>query len=395
MRLPEDVRRILERAYARRQGRWLADDPASPWPWEIGLRPPSEGEALRQVEGVRAWVAAWRAWRGPGAVVWGERRWRVLGTQQVPERLVLGGPGEVAAWLGEGERWERARRRYGEWVARWPSLAPHLARRFPVLADYPDPEFRRLGDLLAWIEAHPRSGLYPRQVPLAGMDSKWVEAHGRLVADLWDALRGEAGGGDDFYARCGLRAPPRLVRLRLLDPALRRQVGGLGDVTAPCEEVAALDLPVNLVFVVENRQTGLAFPDLPGAVVFLGLGYQVDLLAQLPWVARAEGFYWGDLDTHGFAILSRARAHLPGLRSFLMDEETLLRHRDLWTTEQEPHPAAVLPRLEPAESALYRDLKRGRWGVGVRLEQERIAWDYVLRSLDALPPAGGRRGRPL
>ncbi len=384
MRLPEDVRRLLERAYARRHRRWLAGDPATPWPWEIGLGAPTEREALRQVDGVRAWVAAWRAWRGPGAVVWGERRWRTLGVQRVPERLVLAHAGEVAAWLGEGERWEGARRRYEEWVARWPSLAPHLARHFAVLADYGDTDFRRLGDLLAWLAAHPRSGLYPRQVPLAGMDTKWVEAHGRLVADLLAALRGEAGGGSDFYARCGLRAPPRVVRLRLLDPALRRRVGGLGDVTAPWEEVAALELPADRVFVVENRQTGLAFPDLPGAVVLLGLGYQVDLLARVPWVARAQAFYWGDLDTHGFAILDRARAHLPGLRSVLMDEETLLRHRDLWVVEEDPHPAAVLPHLEPAEQALYRDLKRGRWGVAVRLEQERIAWDHALQVLTGL-----------
>lgn len=384
MRLPEDVRRLLERAYARRHRRWLAGDPATPWPWEIGLGPPTEREALRQVEGVRAWVAAWRAWRGPGTVVWGERRWRALGVQRVPERLALAHPGEVAAWLGEGERWERARRRYEEWVARWPRLAPHLPRCFDVLADYGDPDFRRLGDMLAWIEAHPRSGLYPRQLPLAGMDSKWVEGHRRLVADLVAALQGDAGGGGDFYERCGLKTPPRLVRLRLLDRALRDRVGGLGDLTAPWEEVAALDLPASRVYVVENRQTGLAFPDLPGAVVFMGLGYQVDLLACVPWVARAEAFYWGDLDTHGFAILSRARAHLPGLRSVLMDEETLLRHRDLWVVEEDPHPAEALPRLDEAEQALYRDLKRGRWGVAVRLEQERIAWDHALRLLTGL-----------
>lgn len=38
--------------------------------------------------------------------------------------------------------------------------------------------------------------------------------------------------------------------------------------------------------------------------------------------------YWGDLDTHGSAILDRLRAWLPQTRSFLMDRETLLDHRE-------------------------------------------------------------------
>ncbi|NOR71388.1 MAG: hypothetical protein GQ532_17115, partial [Methylomarinum sp.] len=33
--------------------------------------------------------------------------------------------------------------------------------------------------------------------------------------------------------------------------------------------------------------------------------------------------YWGDLDTHGFAILSRLRHYYPQVKSILMDEKTL------------------------------------------------------------------------
>jgi hypothetical protein len=85
----------------------------------------------------------------------------------------------------------------------------------------------------------------------------------------------------------------------------------------------------------------------------------------------------GDLDTHGLAILSRARLKLPHLESALMDEHTLLRHRDLWVSENPQYAVPELPLLTPAEQSLYCGLKQQRWGVNVRLEQERIAWNYA------------------
>ena len=121
-----------------------------------------------------------------------------------------------------------------------------------------------------------------------------------MIADLVTALRGEAGGSLDFFERCGLKQAPHSIRLLVLDDSLRRHLGGLGDVSAPVEELAALNLPVARVYIVENLQTGLAFGDLPGAIVFMGLGYGVDVLARLPWLAQVECVYWGDLDTHGF-----------------------------------------------------------------------------------------------
>jgi hypothetical protein len=109
----------------------------------------------------------------------------------------------------------------------------------------------------------------------------------------------------------------------------------------------------------------------------MGLGYGVGALASVPWVMRAQCVYWGDLDTHGLAILSRGRLKLPHLESALMDEQTLLRHRDLWVSENPQYGASELPLLTPAEHAVYSGLKLQSWGVNVRLEQERIDWSYA------------------
>lgn len=90
--------------------------------------------------------------------------------------------------------------------------------------------------------------------------------------------------------------------------------------------------------------------------------------------------------THGLAILGRVRGHLPQVRSLLMDEATLLAHRSLWVAEPQPHRADATDHLDAAEQALYRDLRGDRWGVRVRLEQERIGWDVAWARISSTFP---------
>lgn len=383
MKFPDDVQKELKRCFKNRHREWLeaGGDPEQPeerlWPLEVTLGIPTENQALKQVEDVRAWVAAWRFWRGVGSLSWSDRHWRKLGTQRVPEKLALSSPAEVAQWIGEVERWDRAQQRHKELIGRWPRLANKLARYFDILADYSEVDYRRLVDLVAWFEKNPASNLYPRQLPVSGLDSKWLEKRKGLLADLVDAVQGRSTTEGDFFQRCGLKAPPQLVRLRILDDSLRQRVGGLSDISAPWEQLAELDLPVSNVFIVENLQTGLAFDDLPGSIVIMQLGYGVDMLGRLPWVAKAHCVYWGDLDTHGFAILNRARGYLSALKSILMDEATLRSHQNLWVEEIDQHAAETLPLLTISEQAVYQAIKSNVWGQNVRLEQERLAWDVA------------------
>ena len=370
---------MLRRRYDNQRRHWLAG--GGDWPLVITLGNLSETVAARQVDFVRAWIGAWQDWRGTGALEWQERHWRTLGVQRLPGRLILDSPEDVAAWLGETNRWYRARDRYHRLSTRWPLLESRLTHHFKVLADYSEEDFNRLESLLAWVSANPMSNLYPRQLPIAGLDSKWLDNRRGLVKDLVAVMRKMDPTAANFYQCCGLRPLPNLVHLRILDPALRAGVGGLGDITAPVEEIATLILPVQCAYVVENLQTCLAFDDLPGTVVLMGQGYRVDSLTDIKWLQNVDTIYWGDIDTHGFAILSRARSFLPHLKSLLMDEETLLRHKTLWVEEKQQHPADVLTNLTENEQSVYCGLIQNQWGYNVRLEQERISW---VRSWEAV-----------
>ena len=141
-----------------------------------------------------------------------------------------------------------------------------LPRHFDRLAEYDDHDIDRLEAVLTWIERNPGSNLYPRQLPVAGVDTKWIDDKKDLLTDLVAVVSGSLPSDADFYDVCGLKRPPFLVRVRILDPDLSHAVGGLSDVTAPIHELATLAFGVETVYIVENLQTGLCFGDVPGGV---------------------------------------------------------------------------------------------------------------------------------
>jgi hypothetical protein len=385
---PEDLRLLLARRFDNHHRSWLAGE--GQWPLTMSLGMPLERDMVESAAAVRSWVETWSEWRGPGELLWEERQWARLGRQRLPAAVQFPSASLVAAAIRQGERWERAAGRYEFLVRRWPVLADasQLSRNFDVLADYADEDFDRLCALLAWLKANPDSGLYPRQLPVVGLDTKWMEKRRGLVVDLMQLLHGRHAERD-FHALCGLRKPPYRLRLRVLCPLLRASVGGLKDIEAPLEELAGFAIKPRFVVIVENLETGLALPDMEGAVVFMRLGNAVGTLAALPWLHRLPGIYWGDIDTHGFAILSRARAAMPELVSVLMDESTLFSHRSLWVEESTQNGDVLPDFLTAEEGALYQGLREQKWGHNIRLEQERIDWTKAMEILFTLTGAVG------
>jgi hypothetical protein len=345
---------------------------------------PAEQDAFRQPDTVRAWISAWKTWQGSGSLIWKEHHWRSMGTQSVPEKLILKSPDDVAKWIGEAARLSRAVERFKSLVQRWPVLIDTLPKHFNVLADYDDADFLNLTEILSWLYANPHSNFYIRQTPVAGIDSKWLESRKKLVCELFAAIQGDTSGDRDFFKCCGFKSQPQLIRIRILDKDLQSQFGGLSDISAPLEEIAALGITPAVTFIIENIQTALAFNDFKNAVVLMGLGYGVDVLGKIQWLRHTRCIYWGDIDTHGFAILNRARSYLPHLETVFMDEATLLDHQTLWVEEKEQHAATELPLLTGSEQNLFQSLKNDTFGHHVRLEQERIRWNEAWNTLHSL-----------
>lgn len=385
MRTPEELRKRLEARWKNQRRNWLLGQ--GEWPLPFSTEPPTEAEVLADWARFDRWLMQWRdvLHGNRGTVSYDTRIWSRIGEQQIPCVWAFKTPHAAAVELGQASRWLQAKRRFDE-LTMWASNESwrvELSRHFDLLADLGEAEFERLCRVVIWLKKHPSSNLYPRQLPVPGIDSKWVESRRGVIASWIAALRGEPAAGD-FLTTTGLRAAPDRLRMRLLDKQLSPQLGGLSDIEAPASEFIHLNLPAQRVLIVENLVTGLACEALPDTVVFMRRGYAVDALVRLPWLAALPVFYWGDIDTHGLAILSRLRTYLPKTRSLMMDESTLLAFKELWGREEAQHTAPMLPNLTDAEQLLYRALREGEHRQ-VRLEQERIAWDWAWgRVLDVL-----------
>ena len=372
----------------------------------LGLKSPTEAQVLADRAAVLTWVGDWRAVDGAhGATVdWEHRAWSRVGGQTVPVRLRLADPaalarfagGEAAtAWRSLAERARQLRERFlrgGESDCSGDhglgdGLAQVLRRHRAAIAGLDEAGFAQVLEAAAWLAAHPGGRMRPRQMPLRGVDSKWFARHRSLVSALHTVLT----GGRVLE----ILDPEDRVRIRILGSGsvadMSGVVGGdavtvdgtaalagLTDLAAPLEQIAGLPLRPRLVLVSENLESMLALPGWDGVIAVHGSGYAVSVLERVEWLRDVPILYWGDLDSHGFAILHRLRRHLPQVTSVLMDEQTLVDHRDLWVREEKPH-RGEFDTLTGQEA---RALARVRAEGDVRLEQERIPWEVALARLE-------------
>ena len=363
----------IEDLRARAHKRWTTDGRY----WMAGLRlpaeidmplhPPTEREVLADYGATLQWVKSWESLQDPDVeILWEARRWSRVGEQRLPTRAKISGPDAITRFAGVSREWKRWYQRSEALIAALPDgpeLRGAIASTGRTIGGMPREDFERLRGTAEWLLHNPTSGRFVRELPIRGIDSKWLEKHRGLVQTLL--------GRKDL----GLRTMPETVRVRFLDPELAPS--GLADLSAPLEELDALPLEDVQVLIVENLQTFLALPPMRGVVAVDGHGDKVQVLSNIGWIRRSRCVYWGDLDSHGFRILSRARQSGLMLESCLMDEETLTTFQDLWVPEPKPF-RGELPALTPCENAT---LSKIREHGAVRLEQERIDWEYALEAL--------------
>jgi hypothetical protein len=390
---PADLRQQVQKRWDR--GEILAARITSEprFPLDLRLKRPGSRELEEDFDAVRGWVrelaAGDREQRGFGyALTWQEHRHRVHGRNALPVGATVPTEADALRLIGKTREAERFARLSEATLAEFPELAEWLAAK-PLTALAHAAEWQRVLAVLRHFQANPWPQRYLRQLDIPGVDTKFIEARRRLLMPLLDrvlpdwAVADEHTGVRGFAARYGLLEEPARVRFRILDPELA--YSGMRDLTVPFAEFARLAPPVERVFITENLTNGLAFPEHPRALVIFGLGYGLEGLAEAEWLQRVAVHYWGDIDSHGFAILDRLRGALPHARSFLMDRATLEDHRALWTQEAEGQRfTGELGRLTPEEQALFEDLREDRLGEGVRLEQERIAFGHVEAALGNL-----------
>ncbi|CUU59127.1 hypothetical protein Ga0074812_12516 [Parafrankia irregularis] len=389
-----DVRTHLRRRWDDGQllAAWAAGQPFHPV--DVTLRGPVGRDLTDRFDEVRAWRQEWLAVVDRSAdlqLVMKSVGRRSIGANELPARLVVDG-GWEALWrllqvTAEVRRFTQLRDSvptgaHAAMLVNWMNAHP-----LRVLAHQPDAEWTRVLATVRWLVSERGHSRYLRQVPVPGVDTKFIETHRAVLADLLDVVLpadtiDQTVPKAQFARRYGFRIPPLYVRFRTLG-ATPPRLPGVPEMTVRLDSLEAAAADVGTVFVLENEITYLAFPAVPDAIAVFGGGYGFTAFAALPWLSARRVYYWGDLDTHGFAILDRLRATAPTVESFLMDRATLLAHPEQWV--REPTQArGPLSHLTPAEAALHDDLVAGTYGAAIRLEQERVGFPHLEASLTRL-----------
>lgn len=383
---PTELRAQVQRLWDRGDLLRATVSDALCWPLRLSLKSPGTADLSERFEAARAWVRT-LADMPHVRLEWRERNHRVQGTQRLPVAVWLDTVQHALSLIGKHAQARRFAALWQQTAVAQPALLAWLSRR-PLQALELAECWERLLAVVAWLLAHPRPGIYLRQIDVPGVDSKFIESRRGVLSELLDLVLppdfvdSAANGVGQFARRFGFLDKPVRIRFRLLDPALPSLPGckGLPDLTVDAASFADLMLPVERVFITENETNFLAFPAVAHAIVVFGAGYGWEALAHAAWLHRCRLYYWGDIDTHGFAILDRLRSHFPEVVSLLMDRDTLLAHRLHWG--EEPAPAVQdLSRLTAQEAELFDALRFDRIQPRLRLEQERVGFRWVNERL--------------
>ena len=221
-----------------------------------------------------------------------------------------------------------------------------------------------------YFAANPYPHLYIRELPIK-VHTKFIENNKGIIKELLNLIITDyITESSMFEQRFNLKYDEPLVRFRFLDDAIN--IFPFNDLSLPISQFASLEITAQKVFIVENKMNMLTFPKIANSIVIFGGGFEVNILQKAQWLANKQLYYWGDLDTHGFQILSEIRHHFPSLKSFLMDRHTFDKYFE--DNDGEPTNVTKLQNLTSEEIEMFNYLKINNF----RLEQEKIPQDYVL-----------------
>ena len=224
-------------------------------------------------------------------------------------------------------------------------------------------------------------GGYLRELSIPGVDTKFLEKHAFLVRTLWNALfpENQVDSNEGMKEKLFIKeVPTPAICARSLDDTML--FCGVRKFFLSNDEVARFNPPHRRIFITENKVNGYTFPHAKDSLILFGMGYGVlELARQAKWLEEKEVYYWGDLDSDGFNILSALRHILPHVHSFLMDRETLLAYVD--RNIRDTGNTTVIPdRLTVSEKMAWKEVHDHGW----RLEQERIPSDEVEWAVEQL-----------
>lgn len=371
---PTEIRQKARRQYWAFVRSILSDEPF--FPLDIPFR---KAKGSDNYLDLKDWVEALykgsREEKGYGYTLHLEKRtMQRYGEQSLPAQITFDDEANYLRFIGKKGEVATLREMTAFTEEQIPVLSPWLIENpkqfVKHLAVWPD-----LLQVCTYFLNHPRPDCYIRELPIE-VHTKFVEEHQGILRQLLDTLLPSTAirpAEKLFERRFYLHYIEPEVRLRVLDQAIQKRYNWpVSDFSTPVSECTQLPLTGQQVVITENKITFLTLPPMPNTLAIFGGGFKVEILKDVSWLATCHILYWGDIDAHGFQILSQLRGYFPQTRSFLMDQQTFETFAD-YVVSGKPSDVTHLAHLTSIEHTLF-DLVRNN---NLRLEQERISHKYV------------------
>jgi hypothetical protein len=300
---------------------------------------------------------------------------KTIGTQTLPTSIYFDTESDFLKFLGKEKEVE-------VFIINWQMIQSHFPElkewilKYPIKIIQNYDKWNSILKVCNYFKNFPKPNLYIRELPI-NVHTKFIENNQSIITELLDIINKNhiCQNENKFEKRFNLKFREPLVRLKILDKNISlNYFSGIDDISIPISQFEKLNLPLRKVLIVENKTTlytTLTLPKMNEAIAIFGQGNAVTNLQNAKWLNDIIVLYWGDIDVHGFEILSRIRNYFQHTQSILMDKCTFEQYFE--NELGKPTTDSTSLNLNEKEKELYNLLKINNW----RLEQEKIPFAYV------------------
>ncbi|MEO1288623.1 MAG: DUF3322 domain-containing protein, partial [Chloroflexota bacterium] len=250
------------------------------------------------------------------------RRTRQLGEQSIPHHIVFEKAEDYLRYLGNGKlrEFENFVTDVASIRSQQPQLENWLRRNIKNILKYQG-KWEDLLSVCQYFLEYPQPQKYLRELPIEA-HTKFIEDHQTILDQLLQHLLPSSSydtDAEDFNTRYGIRNKSSLIRIRLLDVALKSHPDlPFMDFAVPLETLKEMAIPIEHCIIVENEINFLTVPLVKNTICIWGAGFRAIQLQDIPWLTKLDILYWGDVDVQGFQILSALRKTFPHTRSSIV-----------------------------------------------------------------------------
>ncbi len=317
-----------------------------------------------------------------------KRKDQKIGEQLFPNRIYFENESDFLKFIKKEKEYQEFKRDAYQIINAIPELYEWVLLNPLKIIEHPG-KWTDLIKVCKFFMTNPRPYLYIRELPLE-LHTKFIEENTAIVRHLLDFLIYEYINKEEveFEKRFNLKYSEPLIRIRILDGEIaKKYFSGLTDLSIPQTDFNMLNIKCKKIFILENKTNFsnifnfLTLPLLKDSIAIFGKGFQLNLLKEAKWMNDKQIVYWGDIDTHGFQILSQLRSYFPNTRSLMMDFETFNELKCFTVTGTETN-INQLTNLTAEEYQIFEyllNLKEKN-----RLEQEKINHSFALRKIEKL-----------